>query len=141
MFDRCADYFSLSSAENGRMASIEKPDLESVGGRVALLRQLKGWSQAELARHAGFAQPSVFDLENNRTREPSARLVWAVARALSVPAEYLWTGMETTPDVAMLVDAYLRLPNEQRLVVLRAAGVNLPNSKDLPPPAPLQKLN
>lgn len=118
------------------MASIENPDLETVGGRVAFLRQLKGWSQQDLATAASFSQPSVFDLENNKTREPSARLVWAVAKALGVPADYIWTGMEATPDVAMLVAAYQQLPNEQRLVVLRAAGVELPKTKgDGTPPA------
>lgn len=111
------------------MASIETPDLDTVGGRVAFLRTLKGWSQKDLADEASFSQPSVFDLENNKTREPSARLIWSVAGALGVPAEYIWTGMESTPDVAMLVAAYERLPNEQRLVVLRAAGVELPSTK------------
>lgn len=111
------------------MGSIDRPDLETVGGRVAFLRQLKGWSQQDLATSARFSQPSVNALENNHTREPSARLVWAVAKALGVPAEYLWTGMEVAPDVAMLVEAYQRLPNEQRLVVLRAAGVEMPHTK------------
>jgi transcriptional regulator with XRE-family HTH domain len=118
------------------MAAITN-DLETVGGRVAFLRHLKGWSQQELADKAGFKQPSIWALEKNKTKELTARFIWAVAEALGVPAEYLWTGADVTIDEALLLGAFRKLPSEQRLVILRAAGVQPPN---MPPERGLGQL-
>lgn len=117
-----ADCLSLSRLDNAQMATIEASELGTLGGRVAFLRKMRGWAQADLATHAGFRQPSISELETNTTKEVTARLLWAVAAALETTPEYLWTG-EMDPEEALLLAAFRELPYEQRPAVLRAAGV------------------
>jgi transcriptional regulator with XRE-family HTH domain len=128
-----ANCISLSRPDNAAMGTIDSPDLDTVGGRVAFLRELKGWSGAELARQAGCSQPSVWELEKNKTGEVSARLLWAVAAALETTPEYLWSG-ELDPQEATLLAAFRKLPADERPPVLRAVGV-------IPPPAPPPQTN
>jgi transcriptional regulator with XRE-family HTH domain len=123
-----ADCISLSWLQNAAMSSINQPDLETLGGRVQFLRETEGWSGAELARQSGFSQPTISDLENNKIKEVSARLVWAVAEALETTPDYLWTG-NFDRDEAAVVAAFRKLPPEQRPPILRALGIE-------PPPEP-----
>src|SRR5260370_26026160 len=55
----------------------------NVGGRWKDLRELKGWSQRQLADAAGMSAPGIADLEQGR-REPAWRTVLALAEALGV---------------------------------------------------------
>lgn len=121
-----ADLISLSGCDNAPVASIElsECDLDTLGGRVKFLRLTKGWTGAELARKCGFSQNTVWSLENNQVKEPSASLLWSLAAALETTPEYLWAG-KYDPDEAALVAAFRLLPQEQRPAVLRAAGVNV----------------
>jgi transcriptional regulator with XRE-family HTH domain len=131
MRNSCADLISLSGRNNGAVTTIDLAscDLETLGGRVAFLRLTKDWSGARLARECGFSQNTIWTLENNQVAEPSARLLWAVARALETTPEYLWDG-KYDPDEAALIAAFRLLPAEQRPAILRAAGVNLPPMQD-----------
>jgi transcriptional regulator with XRE-family HTH domain len=124
-----ADLISLSVRNNAPVAAIDlgEFDLDTLGGRVAFLRVAKGWKGAELARKCEFSQNTIWSLENNKIAEPSARLLWAVARALETTPEYLWVG-QYDPDEAALVAAFRLLPPEQRPAVLRAAGVSVSSS-------------
>lgn len=121
-----ADLISLSGDNNPPVASIDLNgcDLDTLGGRVKFLRLTKGWSGAELGRKCGFSQNTVWSLENNQVKEPSANLLWSLARALETTPEYLWAG-QYDPDEAALIAAFRLLPPEQRPAVLRAAGVNV----------------
>jgi transcriptional regulator with XRE-family HTH domain len=121
-----ADLISLSQGNNAPVAAIDLNgcDLDTLGGRVKFLRLAKGWSGAQLGRECGFSQNTVWSLENNQVKEPSAQLVWAIARALETTPEYLWAG-QYDPDEAALIAAFRLLPPEQRPAVLRAAGVNV----------------
>lgn len=101
-----------------------KHKLNTLGGRVVYLRDLKGWSTAELARQAGFAQPTVWSLEKDKTKEVSARLLWGIAKALGTTPDYLWTG-HIDPDEGVLLAAFRKLDERERSVVLRAAGVGM----------------
>lgn len=105
------------------MPTITAADLDTLGGRVEFLRLAKGWSGVALADECGFSQNTIWTLEHNKIKDPSARLVWAVAAALETTPEYLWTG-SYDPDEAALLAAFRALPPEQRPAVLRAAGVS-----------------
>lgn len=117
------DLISLSGADNAPVASIDLSDcdLDTLGGRVKFLRMAKGWSGAQLGRECGFSQNTIWSLENNQVKEPSAQLVWSLARALETTPEYLWSG-QYDPDEAALIAAFRLLPPEQRPAILRAAG-------------------
>ena len=52
--------------------------------RVKALRQQNGWSQLELARRSGVAQPTISFLEKGATRRPSVETVAKLALALGV---------------------------------------------------------
>lgn len=119
-----ADLISLSGGNNHPVATIDLDsfDLDTLGGRVAFLRLAKGWTGAQLARECGFSQNTIWSLENNKVADPSARLLWALAKALETTPEYLWAG-KYDPDEAALIAAFRLLPAEQRPAVLRAAGV------------------
>lgn len=56
---------------------------KSVGARVAELRQLKDWSQAELAERAGFSERHISDIEGGLAN-PEFETVYAIAHALGV---------------------------------------------------------
>jgi transcriptional regulator with XRE-family HTH domain len=119
---RRVDCISLSGLDNAPMAAIDIGDTSTLGGRVAFLRIVKDWSGARLARECEFSQNTIWMLENNKIEEPSAQLIWAVARALETTPEYIWTGAYD-PDEAALIAAFRSLPPEERPAVLRAAGV------------------
>lgn len=116
------------------MPTINAADLGTLGGRVEFLRVSKEWSGAELGRIAGFSQNTIWSLENNQIKDPSARLIWAVAAALETTPEFLWSG-NYDPDEAALVAAFRALPPQERPAVLRAAGV----SSEPPPESGLRK--
>lgn len=125
MIDRYGDLISLSPHDNAAMQAMARPTLDTLGGRVAFLRLLKGWSQKDLARESACSQPAISELESDKTKEVTASLLWRVASALGTTAEYLWTG-ELSPDEAVLIAAFRKLSPEQRPIVLRAVGVDLP---------------
>jgi transcriptional regulator with XRE-family HTH domain len=129
MIDRYGDLISLSPLDNWAMQAMAGPTLDTLGGRVAFLRLLKGWSQKDLARESACSQPTISDLEGDKTKEVTARLLWSVAKALGTTPEYLWTG-ELSPDEAILIAAFRKLSPEQRPIVLRAVGVDLPPAAD-----------
>jgi len=104
------------------MAAIEIGDTGTVGGRVQFLRIAKGWSGARLSRECQFSQNTIWNLEHNRIEEPSAALIWAIAKALETTPEFIWTG-NYDPDEAALIAAFRSLPPEERPAILRAAGV------------------
>jgi transcriptional regulator with XRE-family HTH domain len=108
------------------MDPIEDPDLDSLGGRVAFMRALKGLTPPQLAREAHFSQNTIWMLEHNKIKEPTARLIWAVADALETTPEFLWTGESSGAEESALVAAYRKLPQEERPAILRAAGVSEP---------------
>lgn len=121
---RAVDLICLSGFDNVPMAAIDLDDidLDSIGGRVKFLRVTKDWSGAQLGRECGFSQNTIWNLEANKIEEPSANLIWAVARALETTPEYIWTG-NYDADEAALITGFRALPPEERPAVLRAAGV------------------
>lgn len=127
-FNSYAYEFSQSGLQNGLMKPIgdeDEPDLSTVGGRLAYVRNLRGLTPTELARRADYSQPTVWALENNDTREPAARLIAALAEALNTTWEFLLRG----PDLAFGIEG---AASESELVAIYRA---------LQPPARLSLLD
>jgi transcriptional regulator with XRE-family HTH domain len=119
-----ADNISQSASQNDRVTAI---DLSTMGKRVAHMRERRGLSQTELARATGFKQPSISDLENDRTKDVSARLLGAVSIALSTSWEFLLVGernlRETDDAVAEseLLGIYRALGDNAKVSLLEFA--------------------
>jgi transcriptional regulator with XRE-family HTH domain len=64
--------------------------LMSPGEMVKTLRELKGWSQLELAEHTGISQANISAIENGRVEIGKQRAI-AFAQALNVhPASIMF---------------------------------------------------
>lgn len=124
--------FSLSALQNGRVPSIDQPDLTTIGGRVAYVRGLRGLSQSELARRAKCSQPTIWALENpgdpkKGTKDPSAWLVYAVAAAIDTTMEFLLRGptpslgVEASVAEAEIVALYRSLGAQEKFSLLEFA--------------------
>ncbi len=77
---------------------IDKKDLNPAGGTISMspgemireLRELKGWSQLDLARETGISQTNISALENGRVDIGKQRSV-VIAKALNVhPASIMF---------------------------------------------------
>ncbi len=63
--------------------------LAAIEVRIKELRELKGWSQAELARQSGVGQASVSRIEAGETSGVSLGIVEKLAKALGCDPGYL----------------------------------------------------
>ncbi len=61
----------------------------SLGTTIRELRQQKGWTQTQLATHAGVGRSYISMLENDERPNVSARIVDRLATALGVTSDYL----------------------------------------------------
>jgi transcriptional regulator with XRE-family HTH domain len=57
--------------------------------RIAETRKLRKMSLQDVADAAGFTKSHVWELENGRSRNPTVRMVWSLARALTVSPSWL----------------------------------------------------
>ena len=68
------------------------PVRESIGARVARLRQMRGWTQVQLARHAGLTPHGISQIESGRRNgwgielETAYRLAFALGTSIDVLA-------------------------------------------------------
>ncbi len=86
-----------------------------LGERICLLRQLQGWSQAELARRL-FISPSTVGMYEQGRREPSLSGAVELSRAFGVSVDYLLTGTPLTQadTAAIKVAVEKNLPDRAR---------------------------
>jgi transcriptional regulator with XRE-family HTH domain len=77
-----------------------KGDKMSVGARIKELRIRKGESLQHLADAVGASKPHVWELETNRTANPSLDLLKRLAQHFNVPISYM---LEERADVDALV--------------------------------------
>ncbi|MCK8685335.1 helix-turn-helix domain-containing protein [Pseudomonas umsongensis] len=59
----------------------------------------KGWSEGELSRRSGVTQPTIHRIITGESKSPKRDNVERIAKALRVPAEWLWVG-GVRPDLA-----------------------------------------
>lgn len=62
---------------------------ESLGDRIRKSRERYGMSQAELARRIGVSKQTMYQIESNKTPDPGALKVKAIADVLRVSTDYL----------------------------------------------------
>lgn len=89
-------------------------DAAAFGSRIKGLRTLRKLSLEEVASASGFTKSHVWELETGRSRNPSVRAVWSLARALGVTPAHLMgispDGLSLHPtamEVACIVDRAL----------------------------------
>lgn len=89
--------------------------------KIVLLREAKGWSMTELAKRAGIKQPSLWLIENGRTKKPKFDTLAGIASALGVPVQEI---LSETPSknaqnaLESIVSGYQALtPQNQRAVL------------------------
>lgn len=96
--------------------------------KVKALRERRSWSQSDLARVTGIPQPTIWRLENGSIEHPKADTLVSLANTFKVPIDYLvQDGYELHPadlvrtdnDVRTLVEAYLKLAEQDRYTVRR----------------------
>jgi transcriptional regulator with XRE-family HTH domain len=61
----------------------------TLGEKVADLRAARGWSQRELARRSMVRQALISDLERNKKRDTTGRVLRRLALVLHVSTDYL----------------------------------------------------
>jgi hypothetical protein len=102
------------SAEGAHPSRGEDFDAAGFGSRIKGLRALRKLSLEEVATAAGFTKSHVWELETGRSRNPTVRAVWSLAKALGVtPAHLLGLSPDglslhpTAMEVACIVDRAL----------------------------------
>ena len=68
------------------------PIRESTGQRIRRLREQRGISQSFLARSAKIKSPSLSEIESGKSKSPSAKTLFLLARSLGVDPYHLLTG-------------------------------------------------
>lgn len=70
-----------------------------IGDRISREMNSKGWSEGELSRRSGVTQPTIHRIITGESKSPKRDNVERIAKALRVPAEWLWVG-GVRPDLA-----------------------------------------
>ena len=77
-----------------------------LGERIAVLRRVRGLSQAQLAGLLKIS-PSAMGMYEQGRREPSVQTLVSLARTLDVSTDFLLTGQAATVEEAALLSALL----------------------------------
>jgi transcriptional regulator with XRE-family HTH domain len=84
--------------------------IESLGSRIAALRDTRGWTQKQLADRAGISVTFLSEVENNK-RKVSAELLLRIAGSLGTTLDYLMVG-RTPHELMSRQDETLTIPPE-----------------------------
>lgn len=105
----------------------------ALGGKIRKLRDDMGMSQAQLSAEGGLSQGYLSQLENDEVQNPSASVIFRLAKALHVDPRVLMhaagytaadgDGIGDSPEYEVTVDPDLmrflaRLPNEEQTHLL-----------------------
>lgn len=71
------------------MSGFDEPNMPLMQARITMVRASRKMSLQEVATAAGFTKSHVWELENGRSRNPTVRMVWSLARALAVSPSWL----------------------------------------------------
>src|SRR5437868_10782681 len=120
--------FDLQAVADGLSSVSGAFDAAAFGARMKGLRTLRKMSLEEVGKAAGFTKSHVWELESGKSRNPTVRAIWSLARALGVTPAHL-LGFETgglalhptAMEVACLVDRALR-PTPSKPIRVTASG-------------------
>jgi transcriptional regulator with XRE-family HTH domain len=84
-----------ANAALGHNAVVKKPSLDTAGSRIRALRRGKGLNQAQLAKRASIAQPSLSQIETGDTRTLRGPTLMNLAKALEVNPHWILTGRDS----------------------------------------------
>lgn len=76
----------------------KNPYMDTIGGRIKALRISKGLNASELARRVDIAQPSLYNIETNKTKSIKGYVLDALARELNTTTSYILTGADNHQD-------------------------------------------
>lgn len=80
----------VAGGSTARSAPSPAPALESIGERVRRCRQLRSWTQVELAERAGLTQSTISMIEKGaRGSEMSLETAWRLAWSLGTSLDCL----------------------------------------------------
>lgn len=80
-----------NSPENEVTAHIQK-SLQTIGGRVKFVRELRKLDQKDLAAAAGVTVSAISQIERNETKSPSALVMHAICGALAANPDWILQG-------------------------------------------------
>lgn len=70
------------------------PDMETIGDRIRMLREARGWTQEELGQRLGVTRASVSQWERGPTKNIKNLTFLKLVRELNTTAEYLLFGRD-----------------------------------------------
>ena len=79
-----------------------------LGDKIRALRKQKKFSLEQLAELTESSKSYIWELENKDDPKPSADKINKIAAVLEVTSEFLLTESTTTPDEAVLDEAFFR---------------------------------
>ncbi|SLK03625.1 helix-turn-helix domain-containing protein [Novosphingobium mathurense] len=98
-------------------AAMDAPDMSVFQQRIRETRKARGMSLDAVAEASGFTKSHVWELECGKSRNPTVRAVWSLARALCVSPAYL-LGMEVEQSdldpLALKLASIINLEIERR---------------------------
>ena len=97
--------------------------------KIIALRKERGWNQSELARHAGIKPPSLWAIENGRTKMPKFETIKSIAAALGVPIPAIMQDEESPGLDAKIAAAVAALQPANKNAMLAAAEALLKSQK------------
>ena len=86
--------------------------------RIRELRRTRGLSLEQLADMVGSAKSYIWELENKPEIKPSAKLVFKLARALSVTMDSLMDESKENDRDIVFIREYRNLPEETKLQLM-----------------------
>lgn len=92
--------------------------VDTPGRRIQTLRKAKQLNQTQLGEAVGVDQSTISDIENDRTKEWSARILMGLSDALGAPPEQIMRGTSAAwPFPRVAIERFLRLSHDDRVFV------------------------
>jgi transcriptional regulator with XRE-family HTH domain len=80
----------------------------TLGDKIRVLRKEKGLTLEQLAEKTESSKGYIWELENRETKKPSAEKLQKIAEELGVTTEFLLDEGRSSPDDAVLQQAFFR---------------------------------
>lgn len=101
--------------------------MDTIGGRIKALRISKQLNQSELARRVGIKQPSLYNIETDKTKSIKGYVLDAIAKELNTTTSYILDGStdahnhEASMMLSEIQATFRKLSPEDQESLLRTA--------------------